>query len=785
MTLRNLESFFSAQTTCVLGQATSWSQKGLLDNLSRSAEKAPVRLLHITDPAQPLTSDNVRASCAVIMASEWATPQTVDALGRLGCRGLVWAHDSPINETILRAAQPYNLRILGENTAGILDTHAGLDMTTLSSLPRPGQVAFIGQSQSLTAAAVDWATGRNVGFSWLACTGSEADVDIADLLDYAALDPRTRAIVLQIGSISQPRKFMSAARAAAHVKPVLVLQTQNLATQEVTGPDPVRSAAFARAGLVECAHLADLFAGLAALELLPKVRRERVMVLGNGAGVCALAADALRRNKLQLSQIHDKTQAELKQIAPTASYTASGINLVHAETRQTITAIERILRDPQVDAILLIHSPIPGYPHLPLIEALAHSSARQRLLTVWLGLETALPARAASARARLATFISPDEAARAIRYRRIYHEVYELLRATPPPDPSVTADASVLRTRLQKLTIQGVEWLATEDVLEILTAYKMLTADTLRAAHDTMPELHILVWLHAELGMVIQIVDTELNAQPAFGFAPLDPLLAQRMLKKASVGRLTPDKLPTDMLTNMLVRLSRLIVDLPEITRLDLQLTVKGQHLHATEEPLAEITPQPLPARYRLALPTYPSRMRHRVRMQDQAYYWVRAIHPADEPAVLEFLDTLKPDDIQLRFFSTIRHFTHDMAARMTQVDYDREVSLVLSPTSKPQQLIGMGTLIADPDGHEAEFAILVHHDYSGIGLGRHLLDCLLRQAYARGIQTVYGDILVRNHRMTTLARNMGFQTQRSLEDPGCVRAVMDLAAYQQTSSSR
>ena len=86
---------------------------------------------------------------------------------------------------------------------------------SLALAPRPGKVALITQSQSLAAAALDWALGRNIGFSWMACSGSEADIDVADLLDYAALDPRTRAVVLQVGHIRSPRKFMSAARAAA------------------------------------------------------------------------------------------------------------------------------------------------------------------------------------------------------------------------------------------------------------------------------------------------------------------------------------------------------------------------------------------------------------------------------------------------------------------------------------------------------------------------------------------------------------------------------------------
>src|SRR5699024_6156146 len=107
-------------------------------------------------------------------------------------------------------------------------------------------------------------------------------------------------------------------------------------------------------------------------------------------------------------------------------------------------------------------------------------------------------------------------------------------------------------------------------------------------------------------------------------------------------------------------------------------------------------------------------------RLRDNRHYVVRAIKPSDEPRVIELLESLSLEEVRLRFFSTIRQFSHDMAARMTQIDYDREVSLVASPVDRPDQLAATATIIADPDGQAAEYAILVHHDHARIGLGRH-----------------------------------------------------------------
>src|SRR5699024_8514772 len=209
--------------------------------------------------------------------------------------------------------------------------------------------------------------------------------------------------------------------------PVLVLQTRADRRDAPLGSDPVRSAAFARAGLVECESLGGLFDGLAALELLPNVRQDRVLVVGNGAGTCALGIDAVHRAALTPARASDDTVAAVALHAPHARSTRSGIDLGASSNADTVAAMRQLLDDSDIDVIMLLHSPIPGQPHAPMVEAVANAGLGSRLMTVWLGLHTASAARINSARARLATFASADEAARAIRYRRRYHETRELL----------------------------------------------------------------------------------------------------------------------------------------------------------------------------------------------------------------------------------------------------------------------------------------------------------------------------------------------------------------------
>lgn len=776
MTLRNVETLFSGAGVTLFGKAETPAQQQLLDNIHASSDVGP---RHITARASAANVPDADRRIAIILDGRWGKPKLISAMGAAGYHALYWAATGNPGDDVLRAARPYNLRLLGGHSAGIMDTRRGLNLTTLALTPRAGQVALISQSQSLTAAALDWSLGRNIGFSWVACTGAEADIDAADLLDHAALDPRTRAVVLQVGEITQPRKFMSAARAAARVKPVLVLQTRRASPGAVQGPDPVRSAAFERAGLVECANLGGLFEGLTALELLPSVRQDRIMVLGNGAGICALGTDALRRAALQPAHISSDTRRVLAHRAPRARDTANGIDLTTSDNADTVEVIRAALADDNADAVLLVHSPVAGHPHAPLVEAIAHARFDPRLMTVWLGLETALPARHSAAQARLPTFASADEAARAIRHRRRYHETREILTATPPPDPGVTANVDEIRRRLAILTADNVEWLSNEDTQDLLSAYDIIGTPSGHQGADPSIRMRVQVSRHPELGMVMSVSDDALGLQPAYGFAPLDRLLAGRMLEGASAGRLSGTEAALDALAQALVRLSKLVVDLSHVIQLDMHIEI-GAHgrLRTAADSLIELTRTPPTERRRLALSPYPARMRHRVTLRDDATYILRAIQPADEPLVLNLLESLSPEEIRLRFFNYIRHFSHDMAARITQVDYDREVSLVISAADTPDKLAGMGTIIADPDGLAAEFALLVHRNHGRVGLGRHLLDCLLRQAGAKGITTVYGDILSQNRPMLRLAKSLGFRLKRCLEDPSNIRAEIDVATY-------
>lgn len=770
MTVRNLDALFRASSLLIVGAAESSSQHQLLNNLHGSLPQE--RRRQITEMLRP--SDLPEAEVAVVMRADWMDAASIEALGARGCKALLWAADAPPGPEALQAARPHVMRVLGPRSAGLIHTGKHLNLSSLPLTPQLGTVALIAQSQSVAAAALDGAVGRGIGFSWLAVTGSEADVDAADLLDYAALDPQTRAVVLQISNIGHARKFMSAARAAARVKPVLVIQTRRASANGACGSDPVRSAAFRRAGLVECETLGGLFEGLAALELLSSVSGDRIAVVGNGSGVCALAVDAVLRQNLQPAALTAGVRQEIAERVPQVRFAGDAIDLGDAADSDVTATLHTVLADPSVSAVLLMHSPIAGHPHQALASAVGNAVLGERLLTVWLGLHSARAARQSSAAARLATFASADEAVRAVRYRAQYRSTREMLGQTPPADAPLSVDSAAVAQSLQGFLGQGLRQLPVEEGSLLLARYGLVIAKSPEAA---APAIRCHAGRHAELGMVLSVRAEPASPRfpPGFGFPPIDELLARRMLEDAAcLGAGTPSAAENAMAA-VLIRIGQLVIDQPLIHRLDAVMTRTADGRQTVlSDCIVEIGSLDLPERQRIALAPYPAALTHEATLRAGRRYQVRAVRPADEPALLRLLARLDPEEIRLRYFILIRHFSHDMAARVTQVDYDRELTLVASGVSEPEEIAAMATLVADPDGAEAEYAVLVHHDHARLGLGRHLLQDLLQIARDRGIGRVHGDVLADNAPMLGLARSLGFAVTRSADDPSCRRVDID-----------
>src|SRR5215471_7710296 len=270
-------------------------------------------------------------------------------------------------DACVKAARPKGLRLIGPNCIGVLAPRARLNTSFTASMPQAGDLALISQSGAIVAGMVEWAKVREVGFSAIASLGDMVDVDVSDLLDFFALDRATRAILLYIESITDARKFMSAARAATRTKPVVVVKSSRHAqgaraaqthAGALAGADAVYDAVFRRAGLLRVLDLDELFA---AAETLGRVRPfpgKRVAILTNGGGVGVLAVDRLADLDGTLATLSPDTIRRLDAALPPIWSLSNPVDIVgDADAARYAAAFEILLEDAASDAILIMNVP--------------------------------------------------------------------------------------------------------------------------------------------------------------------------------------------------------------------------------------------------------------------------------------------------------------------------------------------------------------------------------------------------------------------------------------------
>src|SRR5918996_715486 len=266
MTIRNLDRLLQPRSVALIGATDCEGSLGALigRNLQDGGFSGRIMLVSGRQPEIDVGQMPEAPDLGIIATPPAAVPGVVGALGARGGRtaivtGAGFGADMALRQAMLDAAKPHLLRVLGPNSLGLMVPHLGLNATFAHLPARPGRLALITQSNAIMAGILDWAAARDVGFSHLISLGDMSDVDFGDLLDYLAQDRASSAILLYMEAITHARKFMSAARAASRLKPVIVLKAGRHAegaravashTGALAGADNVYSAAFRRAGML-------------------------------------------------------------------------------------------------------------------------------------------------------------------------------------------------------------------------------------------------------------------------------------------------------------------------------------------------------------------------------------------------------------------------------------------------------------------------------------------------------------------------------------------------------
>ncbi|QDV16065.1 Succinyl-CoA ligase [ADP-forming] subunit alpha [Gimesia panareensis] len=503
MPIRNLEKIFHPHSIAVVGASQRPLSVGqtVFQNLLDGGFQGPV---YPVNPKHDRLGDHPcyaqiadipgKVDLAVICTPAKTIPAIIEQCGEAGIRGIVILSagfretgeaGKKLEQQVRDLARHYSgMRIIGPNCLGIMAPYAKLNASFATDMPLKGNVAFISQSGALCTSILDWSLQENVGFSHFVSVGNMLDVGMADLIDYFALDPHTSSIILYVESITEARLFMSAARAFTQKKPIIAYKAGRFTasakaasshTGAMAGVDAVYEAAFARAGIVRVFDLDDLFdcAELLARHKAPK--GDRLAIVTNAGGPGVMATDALLERKGVIADISEETISQLNEFLPGAWSHGNPLDVLgDAPPERFGKTVEIVLKDPQVDGVLVALSPQAMTDPTGAAEAViqAAKTSQKPVLAAWMGGGKVHEGITRFNQAGIPTYTTPEQAVRAFMYLVTYARNQQFLYETPR---AVPLNFSLDRIRLQELAAsalkQGQSTLSEQTSKQLLAAY--------------------------------------------------------------------------------------------------------------------------------------------------------------------------------------------------------------------------------------------------------------------------------------------------------------------------
>jgi acetyltransferase len=890
MTIRNLDAIFRARSIALIGASARPNSVGLVTgaNLLAAGFSGPIMFVnpkHSEIEGQRCYPDirslPVVPDLAVICTPPETIPGLISELAQRGTRGAIVItagfrelgneRGALLERAMLEAGRPHLMRVIGPNCVGVVSTPINLNASFAPGNAIRGGIAFVAQSGAMVTTVLDWASGRGIGFSHLVSLGDMADVDFGDMLDYLAGDPDTKAILLYIEAVTSARKFMSAARAASRLKPVIAIKAGRHEaaakaaashTGALAGIDAVYDAAFRRAGILRVQGLDELFDAVETVAAPLDFSGEGLTVLTNGGGVGVLATDGLIDRGGALTPLSPETLAKLDNVLPRTWSRSNPVDIIGDATGKRYgDALSVLLDAPETNAVLVINCPTATASGVDAARAVIETVARKHrcVLTNWLGSGSASEARRLFAAARIPTFETPDDAITGFMHVVRYRRGQDIIMEVPPSTAmEFTPDVAAARLIVEAALARGQEWLSQTAVHDLLSCYGIPAprlkqvaspaeaasaarelavpvalkiespdivhksdvggvalnldgAESVRQAAEAMaerlqrsvpearlagfvvqemirkPRAHELIVgmavdrqfgpfvLSGQGGTAVEVINDKALALPPLNLTLARELMSQTRVFRQLKGYRDRPAAALDDIATVIARVSQLAADLDEVAELDINPLLADEHgviaLDARIRLASWESREPTARRSRLAILPYPRELERTESVPGFATAMLRPIRPEDASALENLTSKVTAEDARLSFFASVRSLGPRQLARMTQIDYDREMVFVLmgSIPGAASELLAVVHLAGDPDNERAEFAILVRSDLQRRGIGRLLMTRLIDYARARGLAEIFGYVLRDNVAMLGLCQAVGLSLETVHDAPETV----------------
>jgi acetyltransferase len=883
MSKHYLETLFSPKSVAVFGASNTEDSVGyvVFKNLLEDGYKGE---LYAINPKYEKIQEQVAYSSikdlggkpvdlAVITTPAKTVPAIIEACGEYGVKMavIISAGFSEIGQSgvklekkVITNAKRYGLRFLGSNCVGVLRPSIGLNATFLKGNAKPGNLALVSQSGALCTAVLDWAVPNDIGFSTVVSVGTSADLDFGEILDYLVSDPQTHGILLYIEGIHHARSFMSGLRAAARIKPVMVIKSgrHDSASKAVMshsgaliGRDDAFDAALQRAGVVRVYTFGQLFAAAKTIASRYKAQGNRLAIVTNGGGPGVMATDRAADLGIPLAELSPATLATLNQELPATWSHGNPIDIISDATASRYQqVVATCLQDPNVDAVLVILTPQAiSYPletAKAMLELAEHSP--KPLLACWMGGTQVKESRRLMGRARIPDFRTPESAVEGFYYLSAYHQNQQLLLQTPgplgrldPPDvegariiiESVLAERRQVLTEMESKAVLGAfripvvntaiahspnEALVLAETIGFPVVMKINSPDILHKSDVGGVKLNITsaqavreafkcilqqVKLkcpnaridgitveqmvrkpHGRELMVGVIRDPVFGPVISFGLGgtmvevlndtavslpPLNRYLVNTMINKTRAAKLLGEfrHLPAakrESLEKVLLRVSEMTCELPWLQEMDINPLIIDEHgVVAVDARIVVNYHTASPDRYaHMAIYPYPVHLVKYWQLPDGTDVTIRPIRPEDADIEKEFVKNLSEESRYSRFMQTLHELTPTMLVRFTQIDYDREMALVVVAEQEGKEIeLGVARYAINPDGESCEFALVIADQWQHLGIAQKLMASLMAAARAKGLKVMQGEVLSNNHKMLKLMNKLGFTAVLEEED--------------------